>query len=106
MIAPVNMNPLSHSPTFSVHGTAKQMQASVRLPGVRSGKRKDGTKWEKPKPSCTPEQGLSFATVGRTLRRDREFGVALEYVNSVAGGEPRKNRRAMARARAKRSRQQ
>ena len=41
---------------FSVHGTPKLYQASVRRPGIQSGTMLDGTKWHKPQPSCTRKE--------------------------------------------------
>jgi len=43
-----------------------------------------------------------FATFSRQQRRRQNFGKAMSIINEVAGGEPRRNRRSMARARAKR----
>lgn len=43
-----------------------------------------------------------FATFSRQQRRRQNFAKAMSIINEVAGGEPRRNRRAMARARAKR----
>tara|TARA_R110000868_G_scaffold72223_3_gene210787 strand:+ start:1116 stop:1364 length:249 start_codon:yes stop_codon:yes gene_type:complete len=43
-----------------------------------------------------------FATFSRQQRRRQNFGKAMSIINEVAGGEPRRNRRAMARARAQR----
>ena len=43
-----------------------------------------------------------FATFSRQQRRRQNFGKAMSIINKAAGGEPRRNRRSMARARAKR----
>lgn len=79
--------------TFMRHGTAKYMPSSVRRPGNRSGNHR---------PSCTPDQAKKFMTINRPQWRGQAFKNALEYVNDIAGGESRKVRRLMARARSKR----
>lgn len=78
---------------FTIHGTPKHRSASVLRPGYDSANCK---------PSCTAKQAVQFVSASRPLLRRMAFLSAMQYVNKVAGGEPRKARRLMARARSKR----
>lgn len=78
---------------FTVHGTPKQISASRRRPGNYTGNHK---------PSCTAKQAEKFVTFGRNRKRRVNFLNAMSEINQKAGGEPRTNRRAMARSLAKR----
>lgn len=83
--------------TFMRHGTSKQLSSSVRKPGRSSGKLE---------PTCTPEQAASYSRLSRNQQRHYGFLAEMSNVNKMAGGEPRKIRRAMARDRAKLVRKQ
>lgn len=90
---------------FTRHFTPKMYQASVLRPGKKSGETKDGVKWACPrKPSCTEGQAISHASISRNIGRREGFLNAMYEINRVAGGDPRRIRRAMARALAKRGR--
>ena len=52
----------------------------------------------------TSDQAAEFETVSRPRRRRAAFLSEMMYINRVAGGEPRRARRPMARARSKRVR--
>lgn len=78
---------------FTIHGTPKHRSASVRRPGYDSANCK---------PSCTAKQAAQFVSASRPMLRRMAFLSAMQYVNKVAGGEPRAVRRLMAHARSKR----
>lgn len=77
---------------FTIHGTPKYLSASARRPGNYTANHKH---------TCSPKDAKKFFSVSRNQKRLFKLALATEYINKVAGGEPRKVRRAMARDRAK-----
>lgn len=83
----------SPNSVFTIHGTPKYLSSSARRPGNFTGCCKS---------PLSDKQVAAFSTVSRNQKRLFKLALATEYINKVAGGEPRKVRREMARVRAKR----
>lgn len=80
--------------------TSAMFSGTQRPSGSASFKR-PGNRTANKFPACSPEKCESLATASRQQIRRHDFNAAMLTINQVAGGEPRKTRRAMARAKAK-----
>lgn len=72
---------------------AKYLSASARRPGEFTGNVGGG--------GCTASEARGYATVSRNAVRAAAVVKATAYIQQVAGGEKRRVRRSMARAKAK-----